>query len=91
MNPRHKDHEGNPVGCNAWCEPERGIHTEVLYGGEIPEGAICTTPLGRARVLACHPAPPEAPRSQHPACVDLDAWVFMYQAEPLHPEPATGG
>lgn len=40
---RHVGHTGAPAPCNAYCDPDQRIHAEVLYGGPIPAGTLCST------------------------------------------------
>lgn len=81
-------------GCNAYCDPDEGIHATVGYGGRMRLGIPCSAELhgrrGMAKVLVFEEAvevpPPEDPvlKLEH----DSDTggpWLVLIQ----FPKPGT--
>lgn len=59
----HTDEHGMPRGCNAWCDPAAGVHTERMRmtGHGVPVGGGCVVPgYGQATIVAIAPLSTEA-------------------------------
>lgn len=81
--PLHVDEVGNPVPCNAYCQPDQRIHAQLSYAVDLTRlytpGETVETIHGRALVLDSHLAP-EAPR-----CPSLPDWhpiLTTYRYDP---------